>query len=79
MKKVLIYIINLYQQYISLDTGLPKKLGLSRGFVCMHYPTCSEYTKQAIQKYGAIKGSKMGTKRIFRCIPGSEPTIDPLM
>jgi putative component of membrane protein insertase Oxa1/YidC/SpoIIIJ protein YidD len=79
LKRILIKSINFYQKYLSFDTGLPKKLGISRGFVCMHYPTCSEYTKQAIQKYGAIQGSKLGLTRISRCRPGKEPTIDLLV
>lgn len=37
--------------------------------MCRHQPTCSEYTKQAIIKYGSIKGSYLGIKRIFRCNP----------
>ena len=45
---------------------------------CKFYPTCSEYTKQAIEKYGAIKGLFLGIKRIFRCNPFSKGGYDPL-
>ncbi len=78
-KKLLIRSISFYQKYLSFDTGIPKKIGISRGFVCMHYPTCSEYTKQAIEKYGVWGGAGLGLRRISRCRPGAEPTIDPLI
>nr|WP_086939415.1 membrane protein insertion efficiency factor YidD [Thaumasiovibrio occultus] len=34
---------------------------------CNFTPTCSEYTKQCIIKYGAVKGWKLGLARIRRC------------
>ncbi len=79
MKKVALYLIIFYQKVLSLDTGILKKIGVSKGYVCMHYPTCSEYTKQAIQKYGLKKGFSMGLKRISRCRPGNSPQVDPLV
>ena len=42
------------------------------------YPTCSEYTKQAIEKYGALKGTILGIHRILRCNPFSKGGYDPL-
>lgn len=68
MKKFLIYLINIYQKHISKFFG-------NR---CKYYPTCSEYTKQAIEKYGAFKGSFYGIKRIIRCNPFSKGGYDPL-
>ncbi|WP_066900466.1 membrane protein insertion efficiency factor YidD [Streptobacillus notomytis] len=59
MKKVLISIINFYQKYISKYT--PR--------VCRFYPTCSEYSKQAIIKYGALKGTYLAIRRILKCHP----------
>lgn len=45
--------------------------------MCRFQPTCSEYTRQAVVKYGVFKGSWMGFKRICRCHPlhpgGSDP------
>ena len=58
-KKIGIFLIEIYQKYIS---------GLF-GRKCRFYPTCSEYTKQAIDKYGIIKGSLKGIKRILKCNP----------
>ena len=68
MKKILIILINFYQKAIS------PWLGPS----CKYNPTCSEYTKQAIEKYGAIRGTIKGLKRILRCIPFSKGGYDPL-
>jgi len=45
---------------------------------CRFVPTCSEYTKQAIEKYGLIRGTFMGIKRISRCRPGGGCGYDPV-
>ncbi len=71
MKKFLIYVINWYQKHISIWLT-------SKQIHCKYYPTCSEYTKQAIDKYGAVKGSFLGIKRILRCNPFSRGGYDPL-
>lgn len=71
MKKLLIKLINVYQKYIS-------KWLASKNINCKFYPTCSEYTKQAIEKYGAIKGGEKGICRIIRCNPFSKGGYDPL-
>ena len=71
MKKLLIWLITKYQKYIS------KRLA-SKNINCKFYPTCSEYTKQAIQKYGAGKGILIGIYRIIRCNPFSKGGYDPL-
>ena len=71
MKNILIFIIKKYQKHISPWLK-------SRNINCKFYPTCSEYTKQAIEKYGAIKGLFLGIKRIFRCNPFSKGGYDPL-
>jgi hypothetical protein len=63
-----VFLINFYQKYIS------KSLGRR----CIFYPTCSEYTKQAILKYGLIVGSLIGFIRILRCNPFSKGGIDYL-
>ena len=46
--------------------------------MCKYYPTCSEYTKQAIEKYGAIRGIVLGIWRVLRCNPFSKGGYDPL-
>ena len=71
MKKILIWLIKQYQNHIS-------KWLTSRNINCKFYPTCSEYTKQAIEKYGAGKGLLLGIKRILRCNPFSHGGYDPV-
>ncbi len=71
VKKILVFLIEKYQKHISPFIH-------SRGINCKYYPTCSEYTKQAILKYGSIKGSFIGIKRILRCNPFSKGGYDPL-
>ncbi|MDD3519718.1 MAG: membrane protein insertion efficiency factor YidD [Actinomycetota bacterium] len=68
MKKVLIFIINLYKKYIS--PIFPPS--------CRFYPTCSVYAIQAIEKYGAIKGSIKAIYRILRCNPFNKGGYDPV-
>ncbi|HRU38291.1 MAG TPA: membrane protein insertion efficiency factor YidD [Candidatus Goldiibacteriota bacterium] len=66
MRKILAGIIVLYQKYMS--PFLPRS--------CRFYPTCSEYARQAILKYGSIKGSALGVWRILRCNPFGKGGID---
>jgi uncharacterized protein len=46
---------------------------------CRFEPTCSEYMRQAVEKYGAVKGTWMGVKRILRCQPFCKGGHDPVM
>ena len=45
---------------------------------CRYAPSCSEYMIQAVRKYGAIKGSWLGTKRLMRCHPWGGSGYDPV-
>lgn len=71
MKKILIGLINGYQKHVS-------KWLSHNNIHCKFYPTCSEYTKQAINKYGSIRGIILGVARIIRCNPFSKGGHDPL-
>ncbi|HAZ37283.1 MAG TPA: membrane protein insertion efficiency factor YidD [Clostridiaceae bacterium] len=68
MKKFLIFLIKFYRKYIS-----PLKPPC-----CRFYPTCSEYAIEALEKYGALKGSYMSIKRILRCQPFNPGGYDPV-
>jgi putative membrane protein insertion efficiency factor len=67
-KKYFLKLISFYQKYIS--THLKSS--------CVFYPTCSEYTKQAVEKYGILKGNSLGFLRILRCHPWQKNHIDPV-
>jgi len=45
---------------------------------CRFYPTCSQYFIEAVEKYGALKGSYIGIKRILKCHPFHPGGYDPL-
>jgi hypothetical protein len=45
---------------------------------CRFYPTCSQYAIEAIEKYGALKGTLISIKRILRCHPFNKGGYDPL-
>ncbi len=58
--------------------GYQRRLSPMLGSTCRFHPTCSEYTLQAIEKYGAARGSWMGVRRIFRCHPLHPGGYDPV-
>lgn len=67
MKRVLIAIIKFYRKYISP----------MRQPCCRFIPTCSQYAIEALEKYGAIKGSWLAFRRIMRCHPFHRGDYDP--
>ena len=62
--------VRFYQRHISPVIGGKN--------ACRFTPSCSEYTIQAIEKYGVIKGILLGTWRIIRCNPWSKGGDDPV-
>lgn len=68
MKKFLIFLIRIYRKFIS-----PVKPPS-----CRFYPTCSMYAIQAIEKYGALRGTFMAIKRILKCHPLNPGGYDPV-
>jgi len=78
MKYFLIYIIKGYQAVFSPDKGVLVKMGLKSAKTCAFYPTCSDYSIEAIQKYGFWRGLYMSIRRVSRCHPWQKPTIDPV-
>ena len=71
MKKLLIKLVRLYQKYISP----------LRPACCRYIPICSQYAIEALEKYGALKGSWLALKRFSRCHPfhlGEHDFYDPV-
>ena len=66
MQKILIGLIKIYQKTLSLFIGGE----------CRFYPTCSQYSIEAIQQHGSLKGSWMMIKRIARCHPLNPGGVD---
>jgi len=77
MKKIILKLIRSYQKTKFFRNAFLKQLYLTDA-VCRFRPTCSEYTYQAVEKYGTIKGLFLGLKRIIRCHPWSRGGLDPL-
>jgi len=72
LKKLLLSLIRLYQK-----TWFARVSIFGEG-ICRFTPTCSEYTYQAIEKYGILKGCILGLRRIIRCHPFSKGGKDPV-
>lgn len=68
IKKLLLNLIEFYQ----------KRISPIKGRTCRFYPSCSEYTRQAVLKYGPLKGSYMGIKRVLKCHPFHPGGYDPV-
>lgn len=65
MKKIVLKAINFYTQVLSFDRGILSFL--APGGSCRQTPTCSAYTKQMVEKYGATRGLALGGRRILSC------------
>ena len=76
-RKILIQLINFYQKILSPDHSFWAKKIFPWGY-CKFQPTCSEYSKQALRKYGVMKGGIKTIWRILRCNPWSRGGKDPL-
>lgn len=69
-------LIRIYQAYLSPDHSKLIK-HFPNGY-CKFSPTCSEFTYEAIERYGLILGSLMGMARIIRCNPWAKGRYYPL-
>ena len=69
-------VIGVYQRTLSPDHG-PLKFLFPYG-VCKYHPTCSQYAVDALEEWGAFRGTWMATKRIWRCNPMSNGGEDPV-
>ena len=68
MKFLLLAMIRFYRYAISPLLGQR----------CRFSPSCSEYAVEAIEKYGAVKGFRLGLTRLFRCHPWNPGGFDPV-
>lgn len=67
IKKLVLLLIKIYQFFSKFTPP-----------VCRFTPTCSEYARQAIEKYGVLKGGWLAIKRISKCHPWHEGGYDPV-
>lgn len=67
-KRILLGLIRGYQYALSPFLGAH----------CRYFPSCSEYTYQAIMQYGVIRGGWMGVRRLMRCHPWHPGGMDPV-
>ena len=68
MRKLIVAVLRLYKLVVS--PVLPS--------ACRYYPSCSDYMRQAVEKYGPARGVWMGIKRIARCHPFHQGGLDPV-
>ena len=68
MKGIALELIRLYQ--LTLSQVMPPS--------CRFAPSCSQYTYEAISKFGFFKGVWLGTKRLVRCHPFRSGGYDPV-
>lgn len=68
MKQLLIRALRFYKAQIS--PALPA--------ACRYTPTCSEYAMEAVERYGALRGSAMAIRRILSCNPFARGGYDPV-
>ena len=68
MRRLAVGLIVIYQKTISPLFGP----------ACRYEPSCSQYTREAIERYGVVRGSWLGARRIARCHPFHEGGSDPV-
>lgn len=68
MKTPVLFVLRGYKQFISPLLGQR----------CRFYPSCSDYTREAIERFGVVRGGWLGLRRIGRCHPLNEGGLDPV-
>jgi uncharacterized protein len=68
MRSVALFLLRLYKRFLS--PLLPP--------MCRFEPTCSMYTMQAVEKYGTLRGTWLGIRRLARCHPFNPGGWDPV-
>ena len=68
MKDIVLFLIRGYKKFLSPLLGQH----------CRFFPSCSDYTREAIEKHGLPKGLYLGTKRVLKCHPFHPGGVDPV-
>jgi len=68
VRMLALFLIRQYQRWLSPFT---------RG-TCRHFPSCSEYAAQAIERHGALHGAWLAARRVLRCHPFGSHGVDPV-
>lgn len=72
MKTIIVSALKFYKKFVSLP------LEAMFGKACRFTPSCSEYTIEALEKFGTMKGLGLGIKRFARCHPLGGSGFDPV-
>jgi hypothetical protein len=67
-RRIVVGLIRGYQRFLS--PALPAS--------CRFHPTCSQYTLEAVTRYGVVRGGWLGVRRLVRCHPFNPGGFDPL-
>ncbi len=76
INKIFILFIHLYRATLSPSVGIFRYLPFYPKPSCIFYPTCSEYAIECFKKYSMQIALQKTIKRISRCHPGNEPSVD---
>ena len=68
MTRIVLGLLRLYQIVLSPFT---------RG-ACRHYPSCSQYAREAVERHGVLRGGRLAFKRVMRCHPLGSSGYDPV-
>lgn len=72
MKKISIYLIDIYKKHFALV------LMYIFGKGCRFQPSCSQYAKEALEKHGVVRGTLLSVRRLSRCHPFGNAGYDPV-
>ena len=77
MKRIILNLIRFYQKTSFFHNYFFRLFFLSDR-VCRFMPTCSQYSYEAVEKYGVLKGTWLTLKRVLHCHPWSKGGFDPV-